>query len=128
MKEMPRGVPKRLEMQPESTRREGFYRILMPVLVLVNLSLGVFNLALAVHPATGVTWALVGAGAFSCMLGGWLAGAWWLRCYWKSAMSRQVELWHHVVDAALGWTEEVSAPTDALYRLKRRIDRVLSNS
>jgi hypothetical protein len=128
MKEMPRGSPKSWQVQPGNTRREGFYRVLMPVLVLVNLSLGVFNLALAVHPGTGVTWVLLGAGAFSCMLGGWLGGAWWLRCYWKRAMSRQVELWHHVVDAALGWTEEVSAPADAIYRLKRRIDRVLSNS
>jgi hypothetical protein len=117
-----------LEIRQENKKKEAFYRFLMPVLVLVNLALGIFNLALAAHPGSPLMWAWLGIGVFSCVLAGWLAGAWWLRCYWNTQMTRQVQLWRHVVDAVLGWTEEVPIPTDALLRLKRRLDRVLANS
>jgi hypothetical protein len=117
-----------MDVRQGSKRREAFYRVLMPALVLVNLALGVFNLALASQPQTWVAWSLLAIGVFSCVLSGWLAGAWWLRCYWSTAMTRQAELWRRVVDTVFGWTEEVPVPTDALVRLKRRIDRVLAGS
>lgn len=117
-----------LEGRPQSRKREAFYRLLMPALVLINLALGVFNLAIASQPHGWEGWTLLGIGVFSCVLGGWLAGAWWLRCYWNAKLTRQVQLWHHVVEAVMGWTEELSVPTDAIWRLKRRIDRVLANS
>jgi hypothetical protein len=117
-----------MEIRPQNRKHESFYRVLMPILIMVNLALGLFNLALATQPSSWVAWALLAVGAFSCALAGWLAGAWWLRCYWNRAMTRQVELWRHVVEAIFGWTDEVPVPTDALLRLKRRIDRVLANS
>jgi hypothetical protein len=117
-----------LPIAPRSKRQEAFYRTLIPALVLVNLGLGVFNLAVSAQPHHFLTWALLALGAFSCVLAGWLWGAWWLRCRWTQAVNRQIEFFDRLVSAVLGWTEEVSTSKDALYRLKRRIDRVVSNS
>lgn len=102
-----------------------FYRVVLPVLVLVNLSLGLYDLSL-VTPRDPVGLGVLAGGAFTLVLAGWLAGAWWSRLYWRGVMHRQVGVWRDVVDVVFGWIEELPLPAESLRRLKTRIDRTIS--
>ena len=101
-----------------------FYRVILPGFVLANLGLGLYNLSF-LGPKTIFEWMILGSGAFSLLLAGWLAGAWWSRIYWRGVMDRQVHTWRGVVDAVFGWIEELPVSQDSLRRLKRSIDRTL---
>jgi hypothetical protein len=101
-----------------------FYRVVLPAFVVVNLGLGLYNLS-SLTPRTMLHWVILGSGAFSVMLAGWLAGTWWSRIYWRGVMDRQVHTWRGVVDAVFGWIEEIPVSQDSLRRLKSSIERTL---
>jgi hypothetical protein len=101
-----------------------FYRVILPCCVLVNVVLGLYNLSY-LKPQGTTGWAVLAGGAFSLILAGFLAGAWWSRTYWRSVMNRQVLTWRGVVDAVFGWIEETPVSADSLRRLKSSIDRSL---
>jgi hypothetical protein len=108
------------------TRRRGviFYKVILPVLTLVNLGLGVFVLT-GLHPTSPYGWLEVGTGVFCCVIAGWLACAGWSKSYWGSAMERQVTAWRRIVDAMFHWIEEAPVPADSLRALKRSLDETL---
>lgn len=108
----------------KSKRTTLFYRVILPAFVVVNFGLGLYNLTF-LGPKTTLQWVILGSGAFSILLAGWLAGAWWSRFYWRRVMNRQVHTWRGVVDAVFGWIEEVPVSPDSLRRLKRSIERTL---
>lgn len=107
-------------------RSKLFYRVILPVFVVANLALGLFNLS-QLGLSSGLSRVEFVGGAFSLVLSGWLAGAWWSRSYWRGVMSRQVRTWHQVVDVLFGWIEEQPVSTDSLHQLKSSIDRSLPN-
>jgi hypothetical protein len=117
-----------LGLEPARRRREIFYLITICGLALVNLGLGIVILDVARHQSGWMAGFLLFAGALSCGLAGWLIGAWWLRCYWRGAMARQLEMWRGVVEVIVGWSEEVGAPSEAVSRLKRHIDRLVART
>lgn len=117
-----------LDLDPGRRRREIVYLITIGGLALINLGLGIVILSVARHQSGWVAGFLLLAGAFSCGLAGWLVGAWWLRCYWRGAMARQLEVWRGLVDVIVGWSEEVGAPSEAVSLLKRRIDRLMART
>ncbi len=113
-------------MGSSATRSRVFFRVVLPALVLVNLALGLFNLSL-IAPRTGIGYGVMAGAAFTLVLAGWLAGAWWSRLYWRSVMQRQVQTWRQVVDAVFGWIEELPVTPDHLRRLKTSIERTIPN-
>lgn len=106
--------------------RELAYRLLIPLLAALNLVLGLLVLALSHHASNWKAGILILSGGLLCAIGGWLAGAAWLRFYWHSRMERQMRLWAGVVDAVTGWEEEVGVPPGAALKLKQRLDRLVS--
>src|SRR2546427_13243527 len=65
-----------------------FYRVILPGFVLANLGLGLYNLSF-LGPSNVFQWIILGSGAFSLLLAGWLAGAWWSRIYWRGVKGRR---------------------------------------
>jgi hypothetical protein len=109
-----------------SRGREVAYLVIVPALALTNLALGLAILALARHESGWKGVLLLLAGALSCALGGWLAGASWLRYYWRARMQRQLRIWTSIVDSVTGWEDEVGVSPDAALRLKRRLDGLMT--
>ena len=105
-------------------RKRLFYRVILPAFVLANLGLGLYNLS-SLAPRNALEWVILGSGAFSVLLAGWLAGAWWSRIYWHGVMKRQVHVWRGLVDAVFVWIEEMPVSPDSLRRLKSSIERSL---
>jgi hypothetical protein len=101
-----------------------FYRVFLPLAVVVNLGLGVAILA-GLGPAGWTGWLEVGTGAFCCLVAGWLAAAAWSKFYWNNAMARQVAVWRRIADAFFGWLEEAPVPAEALIRLRTSLDEVV---
>jgi len=106
--------------------REMAYVLLIPLLSGVNVILGLTVLVLCRGEGGWKAVVLLLCGGLLCAIGGWLAGATWLRFYWRSRMERQMRLWAGVVDAVTGWEEEVEIPPDAARKLKRRLDGLVS--
>jgi hypothetical protein len=105
-------------------RHARFYRVVLPIFVAVNLSLGVLLLA-SLQAGGWLRWMSLGSGVLCCVIAGWLSGVAWSRSYWCSAMERQVARWHRVLDAVFGWIEEAPVPVDALRALERSLDETL---
>lgn len=121
-----RPAPHLASPDPNARDRELAYRLLVPLLAALNLVLGLLVLALSHHSSSWKAGILIVSGGLLCAIGGWLAGATWLRCYWHSRMERQMRLWAGVVDAVTGWEEEVGVAPDAALKLKQRLDGLVS--
>ena len=102
-----------------------FYWIVLPVLVLINLSLGLVVLS-RLNPVGWLGWMELGAGAFCCVVTGVLAAAGWSRSYWGTAMNRQVTRWRRMADVIFRWLEDVPVSPDAMRRLQGSLDNVIS--
>jgi hypothetical protein len=100
-----------------------FYRVFLPMAVVVNLGLGVVVLS-NLRPEGWLGWLVVATGAFCCIVAGWLAAAAWSKSYWGGAMARQIVAWRQIADAIFAWLEEAPLPAEALLRLKRSLDEV----
>lgn len=111
-----------LFMQTSLTGRI-FYRVFLPLAVVVNLGLGVVVLS-NLRPDGWLGWLVVATGAFCCIVAGWLAASAWSKSYWGSAMTRQITAWRQIADAIFAWLEEAPLPAEALLRLKRSLDEV----
>lgn len=100
-----------------------FYRVFLPIAVVVNLTLGIVILSY-LRPDGWLGGLEVGTGAFCCVIAGWLAAAAWSKSYWGSAMVAQITAWRQIADAIFTWVEEAPLPADALQRLKKSLDEV----
>ena len=100
-----------------------FYRVFLPLAVVVNLGLGLVILGY-LRPDGWLGLLEVATGAFCCVVAGWLAAAAWSKSYWVSAMTRQVNAWRQIADAIFVWLEEAPLPADALQRLNRSLEEV----
>lgn len=107
------------------TPRSGrlFYRVFLPVSVVVNLGLGVAVLS-NLRPEGWLGWLVVATGGFCCVVAGWLAAAAWSKSYWSAAMARQITAWRQIADAIFVWLEEAPLPAEALQRLQGSLDEV----
>src|SRR5439155_26156389 len=112
-------------MRRRVNRTTLFYRVILPGFVLANLGLGLYNLSF-LGPSNVFQWIILDSGAFSLLLAGWLAGAWWSRIYWRGVMDRQVRTWRGVVDAVFGWNEGLPVAQDPLRRGKSTSERTLT--
>ena len=106
------------------TQDRFFYRFFLPASVAVNLALGLVILY-GLEPKGWIGWLQVGAGAFCCLVAGWLAAASWSKAYWGNAMARQVAAWRTIADTIFAWLAEAPLPADALQRLKRSLDEAV---
>ena len=102
-----------------------FYRIFLPLGLLVNLCLGIVILA-NLHPVGWAGWLEIGTGAFCCAIAGWLAAAAWSTSYWNRTMNRQVTMWSQIADTFFAWLEEAPLPAESLTGLKTSLDKVLT--
>ena len=100
-----------------------FFRVILPVLALVNLALGLFLLSM-LRPHGWVDWLVALTAGFCCLVGGWLGASGWSRSYWGQVMAIQVGTWHRIADAILEWLEELRIPPDKLDRLRRRLEEL----
>lgn len=101
-----------------------FYRILLPLLAICNLTLGVLTLGSLGRP--GWIGALeLATGAVCCAIGGGLVAAALSKPYWTRAMRRQVAVWRQVSDALIRWLDETRTPDEALGRLHSSLKEVL---
>lgn len=108
-----------------------FYRLVLPLLALVNLALGLFLLAALVDPGISFfgpsapprwqLWVQMCSGAFCCAVAGWLGAAGWSKSYWHRTMERQIVQWRRIVDVICGWLEEAPVPVESLRRLNGSI-------
>jgi hypothetical protein len=109
--------------------RETFFKVLLPLFVVVNIGLGVLVLAqLGPGKMPELQWLLIGAGAFCCTVGGWLAGSGWSKSYWGQNMARQVVAWQRIVDAIFAWIEDLPISPEAMNKLKHRLDDAMVKS
>jgi hypothetical protein len=104
-----------------------FYRVLVPIAVVVNLGLGVAVLS-NLRPDGWLGWLEVVTGAFCCGVAGWLAASAWSKSYWGGAMARQITAWRQIADAIFAWLEEAPLPAEALQRLKASLDEAMHHS
>ena len=100
-----------------------FYRVFLPLSVVLNLGLGLVVLN-ELRPDGWLGWLEVATGAFCCLVAGWLAAAAWSKSYWSAAMARQVTAWRQIADAIFVWLEEAPLPAEALQRLQGSLDEV----
>lgn len=98
-----------------------FFRVVLPVGVVVNLGLGIWLLS-GLKPQIWSDWLMLGTGVFCCLVAGWLAASAWSKSYWSRAMHRQVALWRRIADIFFAWLEEAPLPPEALHRLKASLD------
>lgn len=101
-----------------------FFRVFLPVGVVVNLVLG-FVILTGLRPQTWSDWLQVTTGAFCCLVAGWLAAAAWSKAYWSRAMKRQVTVWHKIADTFFVWLEDAPLPPEALTQLKTSLDEAV---
>jgi len=101
-----------------------FFRVFLPVGVVVNLVLGILILT-GLRPQNWSDWLQVTTGAFCCLVAGWLAAAAWSKAYWSRAMKRQVTVWHKIADTFFVWLEDAPLPPEALTQLKTSLDEAV---
>jgi hypothetical protein len=101
-----------------------FFRVFLPLGVVINLALGVFILS-GLKPQSWSDWLQICTGAFCCLVAGWLAAAAWSKAYWSKAMMRQVTIWRKIADTFFVWLEEAPLPADALTQLKTSLDEAV---
>ena len=101
-----------------------FFRVFLPVGVVVNLVLGILILT-GLRPQDWSGWLQVITGAFCCLVAGWLAAAAWSKAYWSKAMKRQVTVWHKIADTFFVWLEDAPVPAEALTQLKTSLDEAV---
>ena len=101
-----------------------FFRVFLPVGVVVNLVLGILILT-GLRPQDWSGWLQVITGAFCCLVAGWLAAAAWSKAYWSKAMKRQVTVWHKIADTFFVWLEDAPLPAEALTQLKTSLDEAV---
>ncbi len=106
---------------PVKSGRDMFYRLVLPGLAVLNLTLGLVLLSLL--PPTGlVGWPIALTAAFCCLVAGWLGASAWSKSYWAIVMTRQVVTWRRMVDAIFEWLEEAPVPADSIEQLKRSLE------
>src|SRR2546430_10855606 len=93
-----------------------FYWIVLPLLILINLSLGLVVLS-RLNPVGWLGWMELVVGAFCCLVTGVLAAAGWSRSYWGAAMNRQVMRWRRMADVIFRWLQDVPVSPGAMKRL-----------
>ena len=101
-----------------------FYSVFLPIGAAVNLILGLIVLV-GMKDAADFGWLELGAGAFCCMVAGWLAAISWARFYWLRTMAKQVALWSTIVDTFFGWLEDAPLPSETVQRLKSSLEQVV---
>ncbi len=111
----------------ETGSHQLFYKIFLPVGVVANLVLGILVLS-DLRPDGWPGWLLVTAGAFCCMIAGWLAAAAWSKSYWNRSMARQVAVWRRIADTLFSWVEDVPVPPESLSRLKTSLEEAATGS
>ena len=79
------------EKPPANRKLQFFYVVFLPLGALTNLGLGVLILT-GLHSESPLGWLQISAGAFCCVVAGWLAAAAWSKSYWNRSMARQVAL------------------------------------
>jgi hypothetical protein len=104
-----------------------FYRVFLPIAVAVNLGLGIIVLS-ALNPQDWLRAVVIGTGVLCCFIAGWLASAAWTKSYWGNTMARQIATWRRIADAIFVWVEEAPLPAEALHRLKRSLDEVVTEA
>ena len=101
--------------------RDLFYRLILPALAVLNLTLGLVLLSL-LPPRGLVGWPIALTAAFCCLIAGWLGASAWSKSYWAIVMTRQVVTWRRMVDAIFEWLEDAPVPADSIERLKRSLE------
>jgi hypothetical protein len=101
-----------------------FFRLFLPLGVVVNLALGIWILT-GLKPQAWSDWLQISTGAFCCVVAGWLAAAAWSKAYWARAMKRQVTVWRKIADTFFVWLEEAPLPPEALTQLKTSLDEAV---
>ncbi len=104
-----------------------FYSVFLPMGAVANLTLGLFVLT-GLRQQNELSSLELGAGAFCCMIAGWLAAVAWSRFYWNRNLARQVVVWRRIADAFFAWLEEAPLPADALRTLKSSLEEVVPGS
>ena len=74
---------------------------------------------------TGAASKVSSAGAFCCVVAGWLAAAAWSKSYWNRSMARQVALWRRIADTIFAWLEDAPLPAESLHTLKSSLEEVV---
>jgi len=120
-REAPASVGVRLT---ESASHRLFYLVFLPIGSVANLSLGLVVLT-ALRQQNDLSSLELGAGAFCCMIAGWLAAVAWSRSYWNRSLARQVAVWRRIADTFFAWLEEAPLPADALRSLKSSLDEAV---
>ena len=109
---------------PANRTLQLFYVVFLPLGALTNLGLGVFILT-GLHSESQLGWLQITAGAFCCVVAGWLAAAAWSKSYWNRSMARQVALWRRIADTIFAWLEDAPLPAESLHSLKSSLDEVV---
>jgi hypothetical protein len=110
-----------------------FYRVVLPLLALVNLLLGVFNLMeLRDLSAMGTTQAaelgaVLATGAFCCAVAGGLVAVGLVVAYWSAVARRQLSTWQLLAETIVGWVERSGVSDEALVELRRSLDDALGH-
>jgi hypothetical protein len=78
-----------------------------------------------IKPDMWSSWLQAGAGAFCCVIAGWLAAAAWSKSYWNRSMARQIAVWRRIADAFFAWIEDVPLPAESVTRLKASLEEAL---
>ena len=112
----------RLEDGLEGRKPSGtlFFTVVLPCLAILNLALGA-ALLLSLGPRTWQDRALSAAGAFCCLVAGWLLSAGWSKWYWSRILDHQISAWRSMVNAFVRWLEDAPVPVDSLRRLDRSL-------
>ena len=101
------------------------YSLLLRIGVTATLGLGLVVLV-GLRPAGWSGWLQLGAGAFCCLIAGWIAATGWSMSYWNRSMARQVATWRRIADTFFAWVEEAPVPAEALHRLKSSLEEAVS--
>lgn len=118
-------APALSEARPsEPTSQRLFYSVFLPAGAIANLTLGLIVLT-GMRDQNDLGWLELGAGAFCCMVAGWLAAVAWSRFYWNRNMQRQVAVWRRIADTIFAWLEDAPLPAEALKNLKSSLDKVV---
>lgn len=105
----------------DSLGRELFFKLVLPILAVLNLALGL--LLLSFLPPKGVIgWPVALVAAFCCVVAGWLGASAWSKTFWAIVMTRQIAVWRRMVDAIFEWLEDAPVPADSIERLKRSLE------
>lgn len=117
-------------MRRPGLRENGFYVVVLPILVLINLGLAVFMLAQLPAPPQMPVWEsriLIGSGIICSMVAGWLLSAAFSRRYWTGSFAFQVRRWRQIVDTIFKWIEDQPLSVESIHELRRSLRGALDD-